>query len=197
MAVAIIQSLLWSCFQVVLDGFTVALQALLPAPVLSEVATQQPLLEVLPSQNPSTVDPADHSNPEPSSSSDASSGAGNTVVNGEATGGSSQINNMLGSSGQGTEVPPSSATGEPKKKFTAAPLESFELTEEAERRLLAEEDGRRKVHTKRRGRIRELEETRSELAEKELTLLLKETELLEKEQTLVVLREEVRHLAAV
>ena len=42
------------------------------------------------------------------------------------------------------------------------------------------------------GRIRELEEIRAELAEKELVLLGKEQELLERDQTLAVLREEVR-----
>ncbi|GMH35177.1 hypothetical protein BSKO_03045 [Bryopsis sp. KO-2023] len=74
------------------------------------------------------------------------------------------------------------------------PLESFKLTEEAEKRLLEEEEIRRRNQQKasgRRGRIRELEETRAELAEKQITLLLKEKELLEKEQTLRVLREEL------
>ena len=42
------------------------------------------------------------------------------------------------------------------------------------------------------GRIRELEEIRAELAEKELVLLGKQQELLERDQTLAVLREEVR-----
>ena len=41
------------------------------------------------------------------------------------------------------------------------------------------------------GRIRELEEIRAELAEKELVLLGKEQELLERDQTVQVLREEV------
>ena len=42
------------------------------------------------------------------------------------------------------------------------------------------------------GRIRELEEIRAELAEKELVLLGKEQELLERDQSVQVLREEVR-----
>ena len=40
------------------------------------------------------------------------------------------------------------------------------------------------------GRIRELEEIRAELAEKELVLLGKEQELLERDQSVQVLREE-------
>ena len=42
------------------------------------------------------------------------------------------------------------------------------------------------------GRIRELEEIRAELAEKELVLLGKEQELLERDQSVQVLREEAR-----
>ena len=44
------------------------------------------------------------------------------------------------------------------------------------------------------GRIRELEEIRAELAEKELVLLGKEQELLERDQTVQVLREEASAL---
>lgn len=44
------------------------------------------------------------------------------------------------------------------------------------------------------GRIRELEEIRAELAEKELVLLGKEQELLERDQTVQVLREEASQL---
>lgn len=47
---------------------------------------------------------------------------------------------------------------------------------------------------RKKGRIRELEEIRSELAEKELVLLGKEKELLDKDQTVQVLREEVHLL---
>ena len=55
-----------------------------------------------------------------------------------------------------------------------------------------EDEERRKARRKKKGRLRELEDIRSELAEKGLVLLEKEQELLEKEQTLAVLREEVR-----
>jgi len=55
-----------------------------------------------------------------------------------------------------------------------------------------DEDERRKQRRRKRGRIRELEEIRAELAEKELVLIAKQQELLDKEQTLLVLREEVR-----
>jgi hypothetical protein len=57
--------------------------------------------------------------------------------------------------------------------------------------MLDEEEERRKQRRRKKGRIRELEEIRAELAEKELVLLSKEQELLEKEQTVNVLREEV------
>jgi predicted hydrocarbon binding protein len=48
-----------------------------------------------------------------------------------------------------------------------------------------------KSRGRKKGRIRELEEIRSELAEKELVLLGKEKQLLDKDQTVQVLREEV------
>jgi hypothetical protein len=53
------------------------------------------------------------------------------------------------------------------------------------------EDEQKKSKGRKKGRIRELEEIRAELAEKELVLLGRERELLEKEQTVTVLREEV------
>lgn len=59
-----------------------------------------------------------------------------------------------------------------------------------EKRQAAEEE-QRKSRGKKKGRIRELQEIRAELAEKELLLLGRESELLEKEQTVSVLREEV------
>lgn len=71
------------------------------------------------------------------------------------------------------------------------PLGSRETSEEAAKRYSEAEEGRKKASRKGRGRIRELEEIRAELAEKELTLLQKEAELLEKEQTVMVLREEL------
>ena len=45
--------------------------------------------------------------------------------------------------------------------------------------------------SKRKGRIRELEEIKAELAKKELELLSKENALLEKEQSMLVLRQEL------
>lgn len=70
--------------------------------------------------------------------------------------------------------------------------ESFALTDEAAKKLLEEEEERRKQQRKKRkGRLRELEEIRSELAQKELILLEKEVELLERDQTLSVLKEEL------
>lgn len=71
------------------------------------------------------------------------------------------------------------------------PLNTEELSEEAAKKLLEEEEERRKARRRGKGRIRELEEIRSELAEKELVLLEKEQELLDREQTLMVLREEL------
>jgi len=56
---------------------------------------------------------------------------------------------------------------------------------------LQEEEERRKSRRRGKGRIRELEEIRAELAEKELVLLEKEQELLDREQTVMVLREEL------
>lgn len=75
--------------------------------------------------------------------------------------------------------------------FTPAPLSGDDLSEEATKRLAAEEEERRAARKKRRNRLRELEEIRSDLAERELELLQKSAELQEKEQTLAVLKEEV------
>lgn len=55
----------------------------------------------------------------------------------------------------------------------------------------AAEEEQKKSRGRKKGRIRELEEIRAELAEKELVLLGRERELLEKEQTVSVLREEL------
>lgn len=68
---------------------------------------------------------------------------------------------------------------------------SSEDSEKEAKRLLDEEEERRKQRRRKKGRIRELEEIRAELAEKELVLLSKEQELLERDQTVNVLREEV------
>lgn len=53
------------------------------------------------------------------------------------------------------------------------------------------EDEKRTARKRKKGRLRELEEIRAELAEKELILLQKEQELLDKDQTLLVLKEEL------
>ncbi len=50
----------------------------------------------------------------------------------------------------------------------------------------------KKSRGRKKGRIRELEEIRAELAQNELVLLSKERELLERDQSVQVLREEVR-----
>lgn len=79
----------------------------------------------------------------------------------------------------------------PGESSSKVPLGSTELTEEASKRMLQEEEERRKARRRGKGRIRELEEIRAELAEKELVLLEKQQELLEQEQTVLVLREEL------
>eukprot|EP01023_Acetabularia_acetabulum_P047819 TRINITY_DN5041_c0_g3_i1.p1 TRINITY_DN5041_c0_g3~~TRINITY_DN5041_c0_g3_i1.p1 ORF type:complete len:256 (-),score=62.50 TRINITY_DN5041_c0_g3_i1:2544-3311(-) len=79
-----------------------------------------------------------------------------------------------------------------QQKMSAAPLDSVQLDEEAQKRLINEEEERRKAQRKKKkGRIRELEEIRSTLAEKEIILLGKEKELLEKEQSIEVLQQEL------
>ncbi|KAJ9524402.1 hypothetical protein QJQ45_008616 [Haematococcus lacustris] len=70
------------------------------------------------------------------------------------------------------------------------PLDSNSLSDEAVKQLLADEEEKRKLRRRSKGRIRELTEIRAELAEKELILLEKEQELLERDQTLTVLKEE-------
>ncbi|KAJ9524484.1 hypothetical protein QJQ45_019554 [Haematococcus lacustris] len=74
---------------------------------------------------------------------------------------------------------------------TAVPLDSNSLSDEAVKQLLADEEEKRKLRRRSKGRIRELTEIRAELAEKELILLEKEQELLERDQTLTVLKEEL------
>ncbi|KAI3428364.1 hypothetical protein D9Q98_006744 [Chlorella vulgaris] len=85
---------------------------------------------------------------------------------------------------------PLSGTG-PASDSSIVPLTPEQLEQEATAKLLQEEEERRKARKRKKGRIRELEEIRAELAEKELVLLEKEKELLEKEQTVMVLREEL------
>ncbi|BDA41590.1 hypothetical protein COCOBI_02-3710 [Coccomyxa sp. Obi] len=70
-------------------------------------------------------------------------------------------------------------------------IASSEDADKEAKKLLDEEEERRKQRRRKKGRIRELEEIRAELAEKELVLLSKEQELLEKDQTVNVLREEL------
>jgi hypothetical protein len=84
-----------------------------------------------------------------------------------------------------------SEPGRVEPPTSKAPLGSGEISDEAAKRLLEQEEERRKVKRRGKGRIRELEEIRAELAEKELVLLEKEQELLDREQTLMVLREEL------
>lgn len=88
-------------------------------------------------------------------------------------------------------TPPPSNGEDQGKTFTPAPLSGDDLQDEATKRLAAEEEERRAARKKRRNRLRELEEIRSDLAERELELLQKSAELQEKEQTLAVLKEEV------
>jgi len=68
---------------------------------------------------------------------------------------------------------------------------SIELTDAEVQRLMQEEEDRRRQQNGRRGRLRELEETRAQLAQKQLELLQTEQELLDREQSLAVLREEL------
>eukprot|EP00210_Caulerpa_lentillifera_P003235 g3089.t1 len=75
--------------------------------------------------------------------------------------------------------------------LTSPPVESYELTEEEAERLMQEEDERRRQKKSRKGRLRELEETQAELAQKELELLQKQQELHQRDQSLLVLQEEL------
>ncbi|KAL4442133.1 hypothetical protein ABPG77_011394 [Micractinium sp. CCAP 211/92] len=81
--------------------------------------------------------------------------------------------------------------GEGAADASGVPLSQEELEQQAAAKLLEEEEERRRARRRKKGRIRELEEIRAELAEKELVLLEKEKELLEREQTVMVLREEL------
>lgn len=95
-------------------------------------------------------------------------------------------------------LPPATSNGDDSSKpFTPAPLSGDDLQDEATKRLAAEEEERGATRKKRRNRLRELEEIRSDLAERELELLQKSAELQEKEQTLAVLKEEVRCFSTV
>ena len=71
----------------------------------------------------------------------------------------------------------------------ACSLQALKQSIEGQQAATKEEASKSKGRKK--GRIRELEEIRSELAEKELVLLGKEKELLDTDQTVQVLREEV------
>lgn len=63
--------------------------------------------------------------------------------------------------------------------------------EQAELKAAEEQDERKKKVKKKKGRLRELEQIRADLAAKEVELLEKESELLGLEQTVSVLREEL------
>lgn len=71
----------------------------------------------------------------------------------------------------------------------ACSLQALKQSIEGQQAAIKEDASKSKGRKK--GRIRELEEIRSELAEKELVLLGKEKELLDTDQTVQVLREEV------
>jgi hypothetical protein len=90
-------------------------------------------------------------------------------------------------------LPGENTIGTYSSSSSQVPLASdADLAAAAEQKLQAEEEERKKAaKPTRRGRIRELQDIRSELAEKELVLLQKEQELLDKDQTLMVLREEL------
>ncbi|CAK0787497.1 hypothetical protein CVIRNUC_010717 [Coccomyxa viridis] len=88
---------------------------------------------------------------------------------------------------------PAAQPGPESSAPAASGAKSFrqEEAEKETKKLLDEEEERRKTRRRKKGRIRELEEIRAELAEKELVLLGKEQELLEKDQSVQVLREEL------
>lgn len=88
-----------------------------------------------------------------------------------------------GSNGQ----PLKPSNGQAKQPSSAAD----DISIEEARKLLSEEEERRKQRRRRKGRLRELEEIRAELAEKELVLLEREQEVLEREQTVGTLREQL------
>ncbi|KAG7672529.1 hypothetical protein NADE_001651 [Nannochloris sp. 'desiccata'] len=91
--------------------------------------------------------------------------------------------------GSEAQTQPGSSNSSPSS--SKVPKGSTELSEEAAKKLSAEQEERKRGRKKGKGRIRELQEIRAELAEKELVLLEKQQELLEKEQTVMVLREEL------
>eukprot|EP01025_Chloroclados_australasicus_P010280 TRINITY_DN14108_c0_g1_i1.p2 TRINITY_DN14108_c0_g1~~TRINITY_DN14108_c0_g1_i1.p2 ORF type:complete len:289 (-),score=53.59 TRINITY_DN14108_c0_g1_i1:358-1191(-) len=122
-------------------------------------------------------------------------GNGNGNNNGSQVLEVEKVQNKIGVNGKANEqqapsnLPP---TQEAPPKMTQAPLDSVQIDEEAERRLLNEEEERRKAQRKKKkGRIRELEEIRVQLVEKEITLLAKEKELLQREQSIEVLQQEL------
>jgi hypothetical protein len=90
-----------------------------------------------------------------------------------------------------TSSPLTTTDGQSPEGVTSAPPKVLDDRAEEAKRLLEQEEERRRQRKSRRGRLRELEEIRSELAIKELVLLEKQAELQEKEQTLTILREEV------
>ncbi|CAL5222500.1 g4874 [Coccomyxa viridis] len=107
-------------------------------------------------------------------------------------------NNAESRPAQSPSAQPSASSSAPAPlKESGAPQQNGsksirqEETEKEAKKLLDEEEERRKTRRRKKGRIRELEEIRAELAEKELVLLGKEQELLERDQSVQVLREEL------
>lgn len=86
---------------------------------------------------------------------------------------------------------PSSTSQVPVASDPDLPATAAAEQQQVEAQAADEDEEKKKAKPSRRGRIRELEDIRSELAEKELVLLQKEQELLDKDQTLMVLREEL------
>ena len=92
----------------------------------------------------------------------------------------------------GVQVPGAVLQPSAQMHSRVVPLCCLQAVKQAvEGQLAATKEEVTKSRGRKKGRIRELEEIRSELAEKELVLLGKEKELLDKDQTVQVLREEV------
>ena len=85
--------------------------------------------------------------------------------------------------------PPAPPGPAPPPASSRVPLDSTQAASEAVRRTADQAAARQ---SSRRSRLRELEDIRAELAEREVALLSKERELLERDQTVMVLKEEAR-----
>ena len=97
-----------------------------------------------------------------------------------------------------TQDPTPASKAELLKKSNSEATPEFLATpkpaSEAQKERVPEEEERRRQRKSRKGRIQELEQSRSELAAKEQALLDREQELMDKDQTVIVLREEARLL---